>query len=367
MTDEIDNIVPDDDNLASEKPDAVVILEESKDTGKSEEGGKDKKDQVVESGAKDAAAEGVEALAKNLEKAKKEAETERTARIAAESRATEAETTAKTANTRITAQHQQNIDANRTAATSAKAAAETNLDKYKKQAAELMAEGKFDEAEEARLSAFEAKQAIKHADNYLAQLDRAIETIKAAPVEAERPRSDSSGTVDPVTGTKFTPKTYAYIQEQGDNWKDQDFRVACDAAQKAANRKGIKPDTDEWVSFMDEKLVALGFKEAPAEGETVTDETEHPRQPLKAAVNAKKSAGASTSPAPSRAVPGSSGVAKKGVKLSGAERDVAQAIIDSVPELFKGENPDLVYARNKQALLDEFGDDHFRVPTNNGV
>lgn len=364
MTDELENLVPKDQPIPAEKSDAIVILEDKKQETKA---GETPPVTVIESVPKDAATEGVEALAKNLEKAKKEAETERTARIAAESRATEAETKVSTAETKITVQQQQNIDANRTAATNAKAAAQADLEKYTNEAADLMAEGKFREAEQIRIKAFKADQAITHADGYLSQLDRAVETIKTAkPQEQEKPKSDSAGTVDSVTGVKFTPKTYDYIQAQGDNWKDQDFRVACDAANKAATRKGIKPDTDEWVEFMDAKLIALGFKDEPTQGDEVTVEPETKSQP-KVSPAVKKPSGASVSPAPSRAVLGSSGVAKKGVKLSGAERDVAQAIVDSVPELFAGENPDQLYARNKQALIDEYGEDHFRVPTNNGA
>ena len=354
MVDDIENTVPEDDKpIASEKPDAVVILEDKKPEVKT--GG-----EVIESPPKDAATEGVEALAKSLEKATKDVETERAARIAAENRAKESETETATAKTKITAQVQQNIDANRLAATNAKAAAQAELDKHKKKAAELMAEGKFDEAGEAQFAALEAKQEIKHADSYLTQLDRDVERLASAP--PERPKSDSSGTVDPVTGIKFTPKTFAYIQAQGDNWKDQDFRIACDAANKAATRKGIKPDTDEWNEFMDSKLVALGFKEAPAEGDKVAVE---PKPDQKSVV--KKPSGASVSPAPSRAVAGSSGVAKKGVKMTSQEREFAQSLVDSVPELFAGENPDQLYARNKQGGLDEHGEDWLRTPTNSGA
>ena len=298
-----------------------------------------------------------------MEKAKKEAESANAARISAENRATEAEAKASTATTRISEQEQLNINANRTAATNAKAAAQSDLDKFKKQAVELQAEGKFEEAEDARMSAFEAKNAIKHADGYLAQLDAYTENLKKAPAEVKGPVSDASGTVDPVTGIKFTPKTFDYIQAQGDNWKDQDFRVACDAANKAATRKGIKPDTDEWVEFMDSKLVALGFKDEPSQEDDLEAEPEPKPQP-KPVVVAKKSPGAMGGPAPSRAVPGSTGVAKKGVKLTGAERDVAQSIVDSLPDYFGGENPDQLYAKNKQAGLEEHGEDWLRTPTN---
>lgn len=354
------------DIVESDKPDAVVVLEDQKP----------KTDDTVKSGEiieepkakpRNAAEEGVEALARNLEKAKKEAETERSARISAENRATEAETKASTATVRVSEQEQQNINANRTAATNAKAAAQSDLDKFKKQAAELQAEGKFEEAEDARMAAFEAKNAVKHADGYLAQLDTYMANKATtdglrdrSATAQEKPQSDASGTVDPVTGIKFTPKTFDYIKAQGDNWKDQDFRVACDAANKAATRKGIKPDTDEWAEFMDNKLIALGFKDEPQQGDEVEEEPEIKAKP----VVAKKPTGASTGAAPTRAVQGSSGVAKKSVKLSGAERDIAQSIVDSLPDYFKDENPDQLYAKHKQAGLDEHGEDWLRTPTN---
>ncbi len=357
-----ENLVPEDELVGSPTPDAVVILEEKKPDEPAAAKGT-----VVETktAPKDAAAESVESLAKSLEDLKKKNAAAESRAVAAESRVAEAETKAATAESKITSQQQQNIDANRTAATNAMEVAKSKRDQAKRDYITLQAEGNFDEAFEKTQEAAEAAQEIKNAEGYLRQLEAAVEKIKNAPkVEAPtKPVSDDQGTVDPVTGTKFTPKTFAYIEAQGDNWKDQDFRIACDAANKAATRKGIKPDTDEWVEFMDAKLVALGFKDEPEANEDEPVPDPEPKPTPKPTPTVKKPSGASVSAAPTRAVAGSSGVAKKGVKLSGAERDVAASIIASLPELFKGENPDVLYAKNKQALIDEHGESYLDTPT----
>src|ERR1700679_483344 len=143
MADELENVVPD-DALTEAKPEVIVVLPEEKkqddDAGKIENAPK-----VVV----DAAAEGVEALAKNLEESRKKEENERINRVAAEHRATEAEARASSAESKISAQQQQNIDANRTAATNALEAAKSRRDQAKKDYISLQAEGKYEEAFEA--------------------------------------------------------------------------------------------------------------------------------------------------------------------------------------------------------------------------
>lgn len=342
MTDELESTVPDDDAV---KPAVIVVLEDEK---------KPEGETVVKTEPKviiDAAQEGVDALAKNLEDSKKKEETERINRVAAERRATEAEARAANAETNISTQQQQNISANRTAALNAKEAAEARRTQAKKDYISLQAEGKFEEAFEATQVAAQASQEIAHATNYLSQLEQTAERLKNEPPVTQKPQSDSSGSVDPVTGIKFTPKTFEWIKAQGDSWKDQDFRVACDAAARAAKRKGLVADTDEYTAEIDAHLVQMGFKDQ-TEGDEVQPE------PKPKSVVIKKPTGANVSPAPTRAVAGSSGVAKKGVKLSGAEREIAEAIVNSLPDVFKGQNPDQLYARNKQELINEFGEDY---------
>lgn len=339
MTDELESAVPDDDAV---KPAVVVVLEDEKKP----EGETNPEPKVI-----DAAQEGVDALAKNLEEAKKKEDTERTNRIAAERRASEAEARASTAETNVSAQQQQNFQANRTAALNAKEAAESRRTQAKKDYISLQAEGKYEEAFEATQIAAQASQEIAHATNYLTQLEQTVERLKNEPPVIQKPQSDSAGSVDPVTGIKFTPKTFEWIKAQGDNWKDQDFRVACDAAARAAKRKGFSADTDEYTAEIDAHLVQMGFKDQP-EGDDVQPE------PKPKPTVVRKPSGANVSPAPTRAVAGSSGVAKKGIKLSGAEREVAEAIVNSLPDVFKGQNPDQLYARNKQELINEFGEDY---------
>lgn len=323
-----DNLVPDDD--VASKPDAVVIIEDKKPEQKS--------DKTVVPEQKDAATEGVEALAKNLEKVTKEKEESSRRALNAESRAHEAETRAATAESRISSQTQQNIDANRTAASNAIDAAKAKRDQAKKDYIALQAEGKFEEAFEATQVAAQAANEINHAEGYLRNLDATVERMKSEPVRTQ-PKSDSSGTVDPVTGIKFTPKTFEWIQSQGENWKDQDFRVACDAASRAAKRKGLAADTDEYNNYIDNHLVNMGFKE----GSTEVDDVEQELKPKPVT----RRAGGAPSAAPTRAVQGTTGVAAKGIKLSGAQRDATAAILESLPDWFpKGTNADQVAAKS---------------------
>lgn len=341
MIDELDSAVPD-DNV--EKPDAIVIIEDKKPEG-------DKKDDVV----LDAATEGVEALARNLEESRKREERERTQRHAAEAKATEAEGRVAEAQSKITVQQQQNIEANRTAANNAKIAAQSELEKAEADYIALQSEGKFKEAFEATRRGARAQQQLDQADSYLTNLEAEVERRKAEPPAVSKPVSDDKGTVDSVTGIKFTPKTFAWIKEQGDNWKDQDFRIACDAASRAAKRKGLVADTDEYTDFIDSHLVQMGFKEA---AQTEEEDVSEPAPKPKVAVVKKPVSGASSSPPPSRAVAGSSGVAKKGIKLSGAEREMADSIVKSLPELFSGVNPDQLYAKEKAKIIEERGDNY---------
>ena len=69
MADTEENLVPEDDVIASEKPDAVVVLENKKPEDKKTE---DKVIETPKTAPRDAAEESVEALAKNLAKAQKD-------------------------------------------------------------------------------------------------------------------------------------------------------------------------------------------------------------------------------------------------------------------------------------------------------
>ena len=332
MTDDV-NLVPDDEPVAT-KPDAIVIIEDKKPDDKTDE---------VPRGTivKDAAAEGVEALARNLEEQKKKVEAETAKRIAAESKAHEAESRAATAETKITAQVQQNIDANRTAANNAKLAAQAELEKAEADYISLQSEGKFKEAFEATRRGAKAQQQLDNAEGYLVNLDATVERMSREPAAPTKPVSDATGTVDPVTGLKLTPKTFDWVSNQGDKWKDQDFRIQCDAADRVAKRKGLKPDTDEYFEFIEDKLRENEFLDPKEE-----DENEPKPEPKK--IIARKPGG-SVSAAPTRAVQGTSGVAKKGVKLSGAQREATAAILDSLPDWFpKGTNSDQVAAKSIQ-------------------
>jgi len=340
MTDDTESLVPD-DVADSTTPEVVVSLDEHASTAPA------KTEMVVATIPKDAAEEGVEALARNLEEAKKRAERAEAAKVSAESRAVEAES-------KITSQEKQNIEANRMAAANAIESNRAKMERAEAEYERLQSEGNYKEALKASKEATRAEMEIERAEGYLKQLEAYTEKLKAEPVKISDPN------VDPVTGVKFTPRTLDYVKAQGDNWKDADFRAACDVADRSAKRKGLKPDTDEYFSFLDSQLVTLGYKEAPQQIEEEEPVEEPAPKPRTAPPIAKKPAGASYSPAPTRAVPGSSGVAKKGIKLSGAERDIAQSIVDSLPELFKGQNPDQLYAREKAALIEEVGENYGR-------
>lgn len=344
---DIDNQVPDDEQKSS-KPDAIVTIEEVKPETSGE------KTEVKEAKADtkgDAASEGVEALTKNLEEAnKRRAEAERKVRVESEGRRT-AEARVKVAESQISEEMQRNIEANRLAAVNDKAAAQAELEKAETDYIALQQEGKFKEAFDATKRGAKAQQRLDYADAYLTQLDGRVAELEKKPTAEQEPasRSDDRGTVDPVTGTKFTPTTYEWISKHKDEWQDVDFRIECDAASRAAKRKGLTADTPEYFEFIDKRLEREGYLEAKEAEETTTEtEEEKPVEEIKVAPKVapkKATGGGAGGAAPSRAVPGTNGVAKKGVKLSGAQRDTTAAILESLPDWFKGENPDVVAAK----------------------
>lgn len=337
MSDDI-NLVPDDE--APSKPDAVVIIEETKPETA------DKPEAKVS--VRDAADEGVEALTKNLEETQKKLR-EAQAKVTTESTArTQAEQRAVKAETNVVSEQRRNVEANFTAASADKAKAEGEIEKFLSEAANLQSEGKFLEAEKARLELVKAQKKLDGAEGYLRQyfpegLDATIERIDVQPTPTARDTTN----VDPVTGIKFTPKTFDWVQKHKDNWKDQDFRVECDAANRAAKKKGLDPETDEYFNFIEQRLEREGYlKESTDEIGDDSDPKPVPKvETVKVAP--KKSGGASVGGAPSRAVQGTNGVAKKGIKLSGAQRDATAAILESLPDWFpKGTNADQVAAKS---------------------
>jgi len=139
------------------------------------------------------------------------------------------------------------------------------------------------------------------------------------------------------------------VEKHKENWKDADFRIECDAVARQAKKKGLQPDTTEYFEYVEQRLQREGYLEMP-------DDQPEESEP-KPKIAAKKPSGASMGAAPSRAVPGTTGVPKNGVKLSGMEREIARSLVESLPEVYgKGSNPDQIYARNKMAIQQEEGE-----------
>lgn len=338
-----ENLVPDDEPKST-IPDAVIAIEEQKPDA----------EKPATEPPKDAAQEGVEALAKNLEAEKKRRAAAEQKAAVSETARIEAEKKAETAQSRISTEVQKNIDANRTAAQNHIEAAKAKRDQAKKEYIALQAEGKFDEAFEATQVAAQASADIKGAESYLTQLDENVARLEA---DAKQPKpeatKDDGGRVDPITGIKFTPSTYEWVDKHKSQWADQDFRIECDAAARQAKKKGLDVDTPEYFEFIEQRLQREGYLEMPTaqeEPEAKPDPKPKPETPKEA----KKPSAASVGAAPSRAVPGSSGVPKGGVKLSGMEREIARSLVESLPDVYgKDANADQIYAKQKLALQQE--------------
>lgn len=348
MSDLVPSDVPDDEPRST-IPDAVVTVVEPKTADSAEKAVEVEKP----SEPRDAAAESADAMAVNLRKAQEQLKhtqtklaTETAARQDAEQKATEAQS-------RISLEVQNNISANRTAAKNAKEAAQAELDKNKKLAAEMQAEGKFDEAEDARLKAFEAKQKINGVEKYLSDLEASIARLEEEAGEPAKPQDDDTGKVDSVTGTKFTHSTHEWISKHKDNWADQDFRVACDAASRSLKRKGIAVDTPEYFDGIEQYLQREGYLEAQQDEAPAEEDL----KPVKVEAKPTVKKPVAVSGAPSRAVAGTPGAQGKKVEISGIEREIARSLVESLPEVYgRDANPDQIYARNKLAIQNEKGE-----------
>lgn len=335
-----ENLVPDDEPKST-IPDAVIKIEVEKPA----DGAQATKPAVE---IQDAAQEGVDALAKNLEAEKKRREAAESKLSNESSKRVEAEQRATHAESRISGELQKNIDANRAAATTAIEANKAKRDQAKKDFSALTAEGKFDEAFEATQVAAQASAEIKGAEGYLANLEIQVAKLQEEPVR--QTQVDDGGKVDPVTGIKFTPTTYDWVEKHRDKWVDQDFRLECDAASRKAKKKGLKEDTPEYFEFVEQRLQREGYLDMPEQDD---DGQEEPKpKPTQ-----KKMSASSMGAAPTRAVPGTTSVPSKGVKLTGMEREMARSLVESLPEVYgRDANPDQIYAKNKMAIQQEDGE-----------
>lgn len=314
-------IVPDDEPPAKEKkPVAKVESEIDVDT---------------------AVDEGVEVYRKQIEDANRKARAETELRQKAEGervafeRALQQEKILRVSSEELAAQQ---------AAMSIKA----EIDEARRRRREAREAGDIDAEDEADSILSEAIIKKSKVDEYLVNVAK----FKAQQAQQPKPQVQAppQGKPDPVTGTVFTAQTQAWIDRHSDYWADPEFRLDAQAADAKAKLRGLKADTAEYFAFVEEKL-GLTSKEDDA----VVDTVQSKPKP-KAAVSAppQRRVAASSAP-PSRAVQGTSGVPKQGVKLTGAQRDVANSVINSLPELFGDANPDQVYAKEVAKLQAEKG------------
>lgn len=279
---------------------------------------------------KDAAEEAAEALKHHIDENKKlqeELARERAAKVQAEQSVKKAEDSSR----------DNLVKANETAANRDKDAERVKMEAARKEAIAFQEAGEFEKAEEARERAVESRIKIGQIDNYLKQL----EEYKKQPVV------ENTLKPDPVTGSTFTEKTQAWINEHMEQWKDPEFRADAAGADAAARARGLQPDTDAYFAFCNKRLGLDKTIEPPAKEPVVEKPVVEPP---------KQQSSRPASAAPSRNVPNTVGAGKKTIKLTGEQRAVAQDIINSAPELFKGMSPDQVYAQEISKLQQERGE-----------
>lgn len=325
MTDEVEKGLPDASvtitEVVEKLPDAAVAVA------------------VPEIEVKQAAEEGVEAIRKQLEEANKKARQEADLRRRIEAEKASVEQAFH--NEKI-----QRVQSDESAARNASEAAKSELEAAKRKYKEAYEAGDSEGALEAIEAISDAKDRVRQVENYIAHVER-VKAAPVAPAVAHKP--------DPVTGTLFTPATQAWIDAHADEWADPEFRIDAQAADAKAKQRGLRADTPEYFAFVEEKL---GLTTQQAVDDVVDDA---PKPAVKARVTAAPTAQpqrrqvAAASAPPSRAVAGTPGVRKGEVQLTGAQREMARSFAASLPELYAGKNPDLVYAENIAKLQAERG------------
>ena len=280
-------------------------------------------------------------LAKQLEVAARERDEEKAKRkdeegrrLAAETRAANAERTVAQERTNTTQLRTTNLE-------SSIDQSEKQLVANEQQWTALMNEGKF--ADAAKLNSENTKLATR-----IEQMKSQYDSVKSAPAQTQTQNDPTtSPTYDPHTKAVYTKATWDWIQKHNDRWSDADFRADAFGADVAAQQRGIKPDSSAYFKFVEERM-GLDKDDPVIDDAGKEVLVEAPKQQQQAQVRA-------TSAPPARNG-GTAQVRKDKVALTADQREMARYIKDTLPEQFGDEDPDVMYAKNVQALKEEKGD-----------
>lgn len=175
-----------------------------------------------------------ELIAKSVEEHEKDLEAERQAKKEAQERATRAEREAAEAKEQVKLSTADQV-------TAAITIAETQKNEAKRSLKEAMEKGDFD--------------ATIEAQEKLSEVTVALTKLKDIKVAVERaPRNEAPS--DPVERyiSQFTPRSQDYLRQNKEFVTDSSKNKLLVAAHYKAEASGLKPDTDEYFSFIDKEI-----------------------------------------------------------------------------------------------------------------
>ena len=253
--------------------------------------------------------EGIEDLRKKLEEQKNALEAERMARERAEKEAWEARSRAEKASYEVE-------DTNLTMLKSALGSVERDLHIYKDNMKAAMAAGDYD-------AVVEAQEQISLNMARKLQLENGVQSLETQLKAPRKPAID-----DPVEAlaAQLTPRSAAWVRSHPEYARDPALYRKMIAAHELVVADGIRADTDDYFSTIEDVLRIR--KPAPVEAESPMSEASAPAQRRSAPPAAPVS----------RSTPGTS---KNTVRLSAEEREIASMMGMTDQE----------YATNKAALI----------------
>ena len=181
---------------------------------------------------------------------------------------------------------------------------------------------------------------------------RSREPARPAPQQATAPDQidwnrpwNSAETETVLRG--YTPKTAAWIRQHDKFATSTSFRNQVVAAHQMAVAKEIKPDTDDYFRFVEQQVGISEPDPAPA----TVQPAPAPKAPVAATVTARKSPVPAATP--SRTTPNASPGTPGGtpITLTAEERKLARQMF--TPDVIGKQDPDVVYAKQKAALIRE--------------
>lgn len=246
------------------------------------------------------------------EKAAAQAEvaTERTQRVAAETRAAKATTGQVN-------EWEQRLTAEERAVENAITAAKNEADGYEAQIANLQADGKWQEAAQVQRKMAQAEARVLQGEqqrtyfkNARSEYERRVEAAKNAP----RPEPQQEQQQDPLAA--YSPQTKAWLKGRPQFLTDRRYHAKVMSAHHAAEGEGIEPDTQDYFDFIE---THIGERRAEAGNghDTEEDDIEQPEAPP-----ARRPV-STTAPVRRTASPTPGSTPKGTIKLSAEQREAA--------------------------------------------